>query len=101
MKKQRIQSLLNNINTEIINLNHKKSLSLLKPKSSFQSSSLSSSNSNELSSSKEQFKVNAVLRDSDEIYNINTSSFEKNIIHESEESLKHSSLKKLKVILYH
>ena len=94
MKKQRIQSLLNNINTEIINLNHKKSLSLLKPKSSFQSSSLSS-NSNELSSSKEQFKVNAVLRDSDEIYNINTSSFEKNIIHESEESLKHSSLKKI------
>ena len=39
--------------------------------------------------------MNAVLRDSDEIYNINTSSFEKNIIHESEESLKHSSLKKI------
>ena len=92
MKKQRIQSLLNKINTEIININHKKSLSSLKPKSSFQSSSLSSSNPNELSSSKEQFKVNAVLRDSDEIYNINTSSFCNN---ESEESLRHSSLKKI------
>lgn len=53
MKKQRIQSLLNKINTEIININHKKSLSSLKPKSSFQFSSLSPSNPNELSSSKE------------------------------------------------
>ena len=93
MKKRRIQSLMGMINTEIINFNHKKSLSSIKPSQKSYESSFSSSREN-ISSSKDKFKINAVIHDENEISNLShINSSEENI--ESNTSFKPSSYKKI------
>lgn len=93
-KKKRIQSLFGNINQESSNINHKKTQStFLKPNFAFGNEQNSYNN---MSSSKDQFKIDAVLHDSkeiNEIHNINDSNNESN--DESPKSYRATTFKKI------